>query len=92
MRLPISSLLMIVFAGILFFLFIGFNYAFHSDGGIKETIWESGNRTMSGDRLDTFNDRMPKLSQGFGIAGVVCIALAVVFFLVDVFEDTNRRY
>lgn len=87
MRLPVSSLLMIMFAGILFFLFVGFNYAFHGDGGLKENIWESANNTMTGDRLAKFNALMPQLTQGFGIASVMCIGLAVVFFVVDAFRS-----
>jgi len=91
MRLPISALLMICFAGILFFLFISFSYAFNGEGGIKETLWDSANETMSGDELTQFSDRMPKLTQGFGIAGVMCIALAVVFFVVDALSEPPDR-
>jgi len=91
MRLPISALLMICFAGIMFFLFVSFNYAFNDQDGIKYSLWESANKSMSGSRLNTFNDLMPQLTQGFGIASVVCIGLAVVFFVVDALGDYDRR-
>ena len=91
MRLPISSLIMICMAGILFFLFISFNYAFNSDGGIKNTLWDAANDSLTGDRLSTFNSQMPKLTEGFGIASILCIALAVVFFVVDVLHDPPER-
>lgn len=87
MRLPIAALIMICIAGICFFMFVTFNYAFHGEGGLKEIIWESGNKTMSGDQQEQFNDVMPQLSQGFGITGVLCVALAVVFFVVEAFHD-----
>ena len=69
-----------------FFLFIGFNYAFHGSGGLKETLWDSANQTMSGERLTQWNEWMPKLSQGFGIACVMCFMLAIVFFIVEAFH------
>lgn len=92
MRLPISALLMICFAGICFFLFISFSYVFNdSDSGIKNILWDSANETMSGDRLSRFNDWMPMISQGFGVAGVMLVGMAVVFFVVDALGDDNRR-
>jgi len=52
MKFPISSLVMIGIAGILLFMFIMFNYAFHDpDVGIKEKLNESAQKTMTGDRL-----------------------------------------
>jgi hypothetical protein len=78
---------MIAMAGIMFFLFVGFNYAIHSEGGLKEHIWASANNTMSGEQLTKFNNLMPQLSQGFGIGCILCIALAVVFFIVDAFRN-----
>jgi len=78
---------MIMIAGLLFFLFISFNYAFHGDGGIKEVLWDSANRTMEGEQLNNFDNLMPQLTQGFGIAGVGCIGLAIIFFLADIFSD-----
>ena len=86
MRLPISSLIMIMMAGVCFFLYIGFNQAFHGDGGIKETLWDSANDTLSGKNLNRWNDLMPQLTQGFGISFVICFLLAIVFFVVDAFH------
>ena len=91
MRLPISALLMICFAGICFFLFITFNFAFHGDGGIKEVIWDAANNTLTGDRATMFDENMGTLSQGFGLAGVVCIGLAVVFFIADALGSPPDR-
>ena len=86
MRLPIAALVMITMAGILFFLFVVFNNAFMGDGGIKETLWESANETLSGSQLSRFNNLMPQLTQGFGISSVICFLLAIVFFVVEAFS------
>jgi len=73
-------------AGVLLFMFIGFNHAFHAEGGLKEKIWEAGNRTMSGEREASFDAMMPKITQGFGLASVLCFLLAIVFFVVEAFS------
>ena len=85
MRLPITGMIMICMAGIMFFLFIGFSYAFNGEHGLKHSLWESANHTMSGDQLNKFNDLMPQLTQGFGIVGVMCVAIAIIIFVVDAF-------
>lgn len=74
-------------AGLMFFLYIGFNQAFHGEGGIKETIWEAGNKTIvdAGAQSD-YDDNMDQFTQGFGIAFVLCFLLAIVFFLFEVFH------
>ena len=85
MRVPISAMIMICISGILFFLFIGFNYAFHSERGLKHSLWDAANKTMDGSQLSQFNNLMPQLSQGFGIACVMCFALAIILFVVEAF-------
>ena len=70
----------------MFFLYIGFNQAFHGEGMLKEQLWDSANKTMSGDQLSRFNDLMPQLTQGFGIACVLCFLLSIVFFVVEAFH------
>ena len=87
MRLPISGLIMICFAAVLFFLFIVFNFAFMGEGGLKETMWDSANATLEGKQLTRWNQLMPQITQGFGIAGVLCFIMAIVFFVVDIYHD-----
>ena len=77
---------MIAIAGILFFLYIGFNYAFHGEGGLKETLWDSANKSLTGNQKSRFDELMPQLTQGFGIACVLCFLLAIVFFVVEAFH------
>jgi hypothetical protein len=77
---------MIMMAGVMFFLYIGFNAAFHGDSGIKNTLWDSANKTLTGDNLDRWNDLMPQITQGFGISCVICFLLAIVFFVVEAFH------
>jgi len=85
MRLPIAAMIMICMAAVLFFLYIGFNQAFHGEGMMKDTLWESANETLSGSRKSQFDDLMPQLTQGFGISAVLCFLLAIVFFVVEAF-------
>jgi len=92
MRLPISALVMICVAGILFFLYIGFNQAYHGSGGLKETLWSSANKTMDGDQLDNFNSVMPQISQGFGIACVLCFLVAIFLFVAEAFIRRPGEY
>lgn len=86
MRLPIAAILMIGLAGIMFFLYVGFNEAFHGEGMLRDQLWDSANRTMDGRQLEDFNRLMPQLRQGFGITMVICFGLAIVFFVVWVFH------
>lgn len=86
MRVPIAGLIMIAVAGVCFFLFIGFNSAFHGSGGLKESLWDAANDTLSGSRKAQFDNLMPNLSQGFGIASVMCFFIAIVFFVVEAFH------
>ena len=86
MRLPISSLIMIAIAGILLFMFVMFNYAYMGEGGLKETLQESANKTMTGKRLSSWDDNVDQLTQGFGITSVLCFLLAIVFFVFDVLD------
>ena len=82
---------MIMMAGILFFLFVSFNYAFNSEHGLKYEIWKAANNTLSGDRKTSFDNLMPQLTQGFGISSVLCFFLAIVFFLVEAFSNPPRE-
>ena len=92
MKFPISSLVMIGNAGILLFMYIMFNYAFHDpDVGIKEKLNESAQKTMTGDRLTNWEEQIGELSTGFGIASALCFILAIVFFVFDVLGD-RREY
>lgn len=81
---------MIAMAGILFFLFIGFNHAFNGEGGMVETIWEHANETLTGVHGTQFDENVQVLTQGFGIGCVSCFLLAIVFFLVDAFRSPPR--
>jgi hypothetical protein len=78
-------MMMIMVAGICFMLFIGFNYAYNSSGVLKNQLWKSANNTLDGRQLDQFNDLMPQITQGFGIASVMCFLLAIVMFAVQAF-------
>lgn len=86
-RLPISAIIMIGMAGILFFLFIGFNYAFNSPGGFVETIWDSANETMDGYIETRFDNSVNVMKQGFGVGAVLCFLLAIAFFVIEVLHE-----
>jgi len=84
MRFPVGALICIMVAGLCFFLWTGFNYALFGEGNVQETIWESGNKTMSGTQQTRFNDNMAQMKDGFGIFGVMLIGIAIFLFVVDV--------
>lgn len=91
MRFPISSLVLIAVAGILLFMFIMFNYAFHDpDVGIKGKLNETAQDTMDGDQLSRFEEQIDELSVGFGMASALCFVLAVVFFVIEVLGDRGE--
>ena len=87
MRFPISSLIMIGIAGICLFMFVMFNYAYMSEDGFVEKLNESAQKTLTGDRLTSWDDNIAQLKEGFGIACVICFLLAIVFFVIDVLGD-----
>jgi len=91
MRFPISGLIMLCIAGILFFLFVMFNYAYNGEGGFVEIMRESANKTMTGGKLDMFNQQQAELAQMFGMGAALCFTLAIVFFVIDVLGD-RREY
>ena len=58
---------MIMMAGMCLVLFVSFNYAFNSEGGLKERLWESANKSLDGEQKTRFDNLMPQLTQGFGV-------------------------
>lgn len=91
MRLPISTMMLIFMAGMCLFLFVGFNYAFNSEGGLKNKLWDVANKTLDGKQETQFDNLMPQLTQGFGIAGVLFILLAFLSFIIDAFSNPPRE-
>lgn len=91
MRFPIASLIMLAIAGILLFLFVIFNYAFMGEDGLREQLRDSANRTMTGERLNLFNQQQSELSAMFGMGCVLCILLAIVFFVIEVLGDGRNQ-
>lgn len=84
MRFPVGALILIMVGGLCLFLWVGFNFAFFGEGNIQETIWEAGNKTMTGDRKTSFGNNMAQMKDGFGLFGVMLIGIAVFLFVVDV--------
>lgn len=90
MRFALMGVLMVMFGGILYMLYIVFNYAFLGPSGMQSIMWKSANKTMTGDRLVDWNALMVQLPDGFRIALFLIFALAIVFFLVDAFNRPER--
>lgn len=78
---------MIGMAGILLFLFMGFNYAFFSQDGMVNTIWDNANETLSGVHKTRFDNTVVLLRQGFGVGCVLCFILSIVFFVADALRN-----
>ena len=93
MRFPISSLVLICIAGILLFLFIMFNYAYNDpDIGMTSKLNESAQKTLTGDRLTSWNHNLAQMKEGFGISSALCFLLAIIFFLADLFGERREEY
>jgi len=92
MRFPVVSLILIGIAGIMLFLFVVFNFAYMGPGGLKEELRESANKTLTGDRLSSWNSNVDQMTQGFGIACVVCFLLGIVFFVIEVLDRPGEGY
>jgi len=93
MRFPISSLIFICIAGIMLFLFVMFNYAFNDPSvGMTSKLNESAQKTMTGDRLTSWNHNLAQMKDGFGITSALCFLLAIVFYIADLFGRERREY
>jgi len=91
MRFPITTLVLLAIAGILLFMFVMFNYAYNGEDGLRQELREAANKSMSGERLDFFNQQQSELANMFGLGCLLCVGLAVVFFLIEVLGD-RRDY
>jgi len=93
MRFPVGALILIMVAGLCFFLWIGFDYVFFGEGNIQEVIWEAGNKTMTGDHKTDFGNNMKQMKDGFGLFGVLLLGIAILVFVVDVLrKDQGDMY
>jgi len=93
MRFPISSLIFICIAGIMLFLFVMFNYAFNDPSvGMTSKLNESAQKTMTGDRLTSWNHNLAQMKDGFGITSALCFLLAIVFYIADLFGRGREEY
>ena len=90
MRFPVVSLILIGIAGIMLFLFVIFNYAYMGPGGLKEELRESANKTLTGEHLSSWNSNVDQMTQGFGIACVVCFLLAIAYFVIEVLDKREE--
>lgn len=93
MRFSLSSLLLIIVAGMCFAMFIIFNYAFNDPAtGLFEKLNESAIRVMSSDWLSWFQMRKEHIATGFGLSGVVMMGLAIFLFIADALGDTGSEF
>ena len=73
-----------------FTLFIVFNwFLYNPDTGIQPTLDEFAQESFSRSYLDWWDNINTNIAFGFGLAGVVCMFLAIICYIADVF-DTRR--
>jgi len=84
MRFPVAALIMLMVAGICFFLWVSFDYAFLGKGGLKEILWENANESLEGAQKTSFDSNIEHLDEFFGIFGFFCLGVAILIFVVDV--------
>ena len=90
MKWVTASLLFIVVMSFCFVLFIVFNWVLYNpDSGIEPTLDRSAQKLFSRSYLDWWDNINNNIAFGFGLAGVVCMFLAIICYIASVF-DTRR--
>ena len=84
MRFATAAFLFVAVAGLLFTLFIVWNYALYEpDSGLFIKLNESAEQNMNAGNFNKFQTSMDHIGTGIGLAGVVSFGLAVICFIAD---------
>jgi len=91
MRWASASLLFIIIMALCFSLFIVWNWVLYNpDSGVETTLNEFAHERFNANYVSWWDGIQSNLRSGFGIAGIVCMFLAIICYLADVFsKDTN---
>ena len=94
MRWATASLLLVAVASFCFVLFIVFNWVlYNTDNGVFTILDDFANQFFSRYYLNWWDGINNSISFGFGLSGVVCLALAIVCYVADVLGSRRvERY
>lgn len=91
MKWVTASFLFIIVASFCFVLFIVFNWVLYNvDTGIFSILDGFANRFFNRSYLDWWDGINSNIAFGFGLSGVVCLFLAIVCYIADVFSGDRR--
>ena len=86
MRWATASLLLVAVASFCFVLFIVFNWVlYNTDNGVFTILDGFANKFFNRYYLNWWDGINSNIAFGFGLSGVVCLALALVCYVADVF-------
>lgn len=90
MRFPFMAFLCVIISGLCFSVFIVFNYAYNNpDSGVFTILDEKASEQMSSKWYNWFTERRERIVNGFGMAGVVILFVAIIITVASGLE--HRR-
>ena len=91
MRWVTASFLLVAVASFCFVLFIVFNWVlYNTDNGVFTVLDGFANQFFNRHYASWWDGINNSISFGFGLSGVLCLALAVVCYIADVFSSSRR--
>lgn len=91
MRWVTASLLFIIVMSFCFVLFIVFNWVLYNpDSGIDPTLDEFAQKSFNRYYRNWWDGITNNISFGFGLAGVVCLFLAIICYVASVFGSDRK--
>ena len=91
MRWITASFMFVIVMSFCFSLFIIFNWVLYNpDTGIETTLDSFAQENFNRYYRDWWNGINTNISYGFGLAGVICLFLAVICYLADALSGTRR--
>lgn len=91
MRYALYGIVMVLFGGIAYMLYIVFNYALLGSKGLKPIMWDVANKSLTGDHLTRWNEMMISMPEWLRITFFLIFASAIILFLIDAFERGPRE-
>lgn len=93
MRWAIASLMLVIVASFCFVLFIIFNWAiYNTDNGIFTILDGFAQQDFNRYYRQWWDGINNNIAFGFGLSRVVCMGLALICYLVDVFGSQRKAY
>jgi len=87
MKFVIIAIIMVLIAGILHMVFIGFDYGFHNpDSGMLPQLREKLNDSMLPEYRNKAYNNSQMMREAFGIGRVICIGLAIAIAPLELFK------